>query len=824
MRHARFVFAIALTALATLPLVAQDAARPGAIEIHNATAVRQGTAPTLDVLLKRLPETPALSGLVYEVPNITIVPEIAGRPPFVTLRDPLAAPPNASRAPGALLSFDGYSNADNQTVNGFQVSPPDVEGDVGLTFYVQYNNLGFSIFRKSDGVRIAGPTVGNVFWQGFGGFCQNNNAGDPIVLFDHLAQQWVFSQFTSPNNADGHQCFAISQGSDPRGPYFLYDFLVSPGQFNDYPKISVWSDGAGQSAYHMTTNEFQANFVGVNATAFERDAMLTGAPAQSVRASLPGTLVPLPIGIQPAHLEGPAPPAGTCDHYVQAIDDEALGPGGTPDGYQFWRFCVNWANPASSTFTTGPLVQTSEFDAELCAFNRNCIPQAGTTTGLDPIGQFTMYRFQNRFFPGVGLRGVVNHTVDVGANRAGVRWAQFTLPASLSAITLDDTGTFAPVDDRSRFMGSIAMDSAGNIGLSYSRSGATDFPGVFFTGRETADPAGTLQAESTCVAGTGAQTGSNRWGDYSTISVDPVDECTFWLTHEYIQTTGAVSWQTRICSFRFPSCGAPSGDVAFASGTAIGDQATANGFRTVAYGAGVTFTNPIVVMGPPSFNGSQPTSVRVRNVGASSFEYQIEEWDYLDQTHISENIGFLAVEAGRGTLGGLAIEAGAVTANHNWVSVSFSSPFPTAPVVVAQATTRNGGQAITRRIRSVTTTGFQVRVQEEEGNDGSHANETVHWIAIEPGSGTATGGIPIRVASTANAVTQAFFSIAFGATVVNPVLIADMQTFDGADTAALRHRNLSTTGVEVKVEEEQSLNTETNHTTEVVGFIAIGDN
>ena len=820
MRALRIATVVGTVLLTTSPTAARDDAGPDDIEVRVSPAVRVGTAPRLEVLVDRLPPSPGPDGTVYEVPNTTVVPQLTERPPVTTQRDPLLRSPSSRRAPAALLSFDGFDNNDNQTVNGGPVTPPDVEGDVGLDFYTQYNNLGFSIFRKSDGVRIAGPTAGNVFWQGFGGVCETNNAGDPIVLFDHVAQQWVFSQFTSPNNPNGHQCFAISQGSDPRGPYFLYDFVVSVGQFNDYPKITVWTDGAGQSAYHMSTNEFRGAFVGVNATAFERDAMLAGQPAQAVQATLPAGLVPLPIGIQPAHLEGPIPPAGTCNHYIQAIDDEALGPGGTPDGYQFWRFCTNWNNPPASTFVTGPRVPTNEFDAELCGFARNCIPQQGTPVGLDAIGQFTMYRFQNRFIPGQGLRGVVNHTVDVGGNRAGIRWATFTIPAALGGIAIDDTGTFAPADNRHRWMGSIAMDSGGNLGLSYTRSSSNDFPSVYFTGRDATDPPGTLQTESICVDGNGAQTGSNRWGDYSSISVDPVDGCTFWLTHEYVEVMGPVSWRTRICSFRFPSCSA--GDVGFDSGTAIGNQATEDAFRTVSFGS--SLTNPIVVMGPPSFDGPQPTSVRVRNVHAGGFEYQIEEWDYLDGVHLSERIGFLAVEAGRGTLGGLAIEAGSTTANHLWRTVTFSSPFPSVPVVVAQAVTRNGDQAIARRIRNVTATGFQVRVQEEQANDGVHLFETIHWIAAEPGTGTTSAGPRLAVGRTADAVTQAFFTIGFGGAIVpNPVLIADMQTFDGTDPTALRHQNLTTTSVQVKAEEEQSGDAETDHTTEVVGFIAIGE-
>ncbi len=259
----------------------------------------------------------------------------------------------------------------------------------------------------------------------------------------------------------------------------------------------------------------------------------------------------------------------------------------------------------------------------------------------------------------------------------------------------------------------------------------------------------------------------------------------------------------------------------FASGTAVGDQATVNGFRSI--GLGKTLTSPIVVMGPPSFNGGNPTSMRVRAVDSFNFQYQIEEWDYLDGTHISENIGYLAIEAGRGTLGSLDVEAGAVNINQNWTTVTFSSAISPTPVVVAQTVTRNGGQAVTTRIRNVSSTGFEVRLQEEEANDGNHVIETVHWIALETGS-SIENGVPIAAGRTDDAITNSFANVDFGTSISDPVLLADMQTFDGPDTATLRHRNLTSSGVEIKVEEELSGDDEINHTTEVVGWIVFGNN
>ena len=264
------------------------------------------------------------------------------------------------------------------------------------------------------------------------------------------------------------------------------------------------------------------------------------------------------FSLAPAHLEGPAlPPSGTCHLFVQAFDDEVWGNGGS-DGYQFWETCVDWDTPANSTFTTGSRVPTAEFDAELCGLDP-CVPQPGTSVKLETLSQFTMNRFVVRYLSGTGpppgLRGVVSHTVDLGGNQAGVRWVQFDLSNS-GGIAIENTGTLDLEDHLHRWMPAAGMDSVGDVALVYSRSGQSSYPSVYFTGRQADDPAGTLRDESSCIDGTGIQwTGDGRWGDYASVSVDPTDRCTFWMTNEYVETTGAVDWDTRICTFRFDRCG-----------------------------------------------------------------------------------------------------------------------------------------------------------------------------------------------------------------------------------------------------------------------------
>ncbi|QGX40776.1 hypothetical protein [Permianibacter aggregans] len=493
--------------------------------------------------------------------------ELLLRKPINTKRDVLAAKndkaksgifalfdPTVKNSPAVELSVPGYSNDDNAAVNGVRIAPPDTNGDVSPEYYVQYVNLGWVVLNKADGSVAYGPVAGNSFWQGFGGACEAENAGDPIVLYDHIADRWLFSQFTS-STVDGHQCVAISKDNKPfpdagetaADQYYRYDFVVSPnGQFNDYPKITVWPDG-----YYMTTNEFTASFVGVNVTVFDRTAMLAGNPASFVQWSL-GTNDT--FSTQPSHLEGPdLPPAGTCNTLIHVSDAEVWG---SPfDSYRSWQACVDFDTPGNSTLTENPRLAVAAFDAELCGFNRNCVPQP-TGQSLDTLAQFTMYRFATRYFPGQGLKGVVTHTVDVGGNRGGVRWAD--LGISGAGLSINDQGTIDAPDGVWRWLPSGAMDSSGNIAVIYSRGNAANFASPYYSAREAGDPAGTMQTEAVCHNSTGGQTGTNRWADYASVSVDPVDNCTFWMTHEYVETTGSFNWNTRVCSFRFPSCGEPS--------------------------------------------------------------------------------------------------------------------------------------------------------------------------------------------------------------------------------------------------------------------------
>jgi len=460
--------------------------------------------------------------------------------------------------PSPIQGFEGVNNNDNQILTGSAVLPPDTNGDVGPNHYVQWVNNSFAIWNKS-GTLLYGPAAGNTLWSGFGGACQTQNDGDPIVLYDPLADRWLMSQFALPDYPNGpfYQCIAVSQTPDPTGAWHRYAFLAHNTKMNDYPKFGVWPDG-----YYMSVNQFSSSgaYAGAGAFVFDRANMLAGNPATFQYFDL-DLVNPNFGGMLPSDLDGAKPPpAGSPNYFVEVDDSSLIAPS---DALRIWEFHVDWTTPANSTFgfsgQPNTVLSTGAFDPNMCSSNPpvNCIPQPGTTRKLDAISDRLMYRLQYRNF-GTHESLVVNHTVDVdGADHAGIRWYELRDPGG--APTIYQQGTYAP-DANHRWMGSIAMDGNGNMALGYSVSSGTVYPSIRYTGRLTSDPLGTMpQGESTLMAGGGSQEhSSSRWGDYSMMAVDPVDDCTFWYTQEYYQTTSSADWRTRIGSFKFPFCSNPN--------------------------------------------------------------------------------------------------------------------------------------------------------------------------------------------------------------------------------------------------------------------------
>ena len=494
--------------------------------------------------LRSMPFRPPSQKPDREVP-LRVPPRVRGKR---TAIDPVAqTQPGALATPSVSNSFEGLSDADNAAVLGYRVVPPDTNGDVGPKDYVQVVNILLAVYDKTTGVRRFGPKPINTLWSGFGGICETHNDGDPIILHDQLADRWIVSQLAV--GTDGHQCIAVSTTTDPTDSYYRYDFLVSPGGTNDYPKFGLWPD-----AYYMTANQFNGGFQGAIAVAFQREPMLSGASAQMVKFGPLPCAVECFFSLQPSHLAGTSPPVGTPNTFIMAFDDQTWGTGLNADGYRLWNFSVKWLTPASSTFTPLGQVNAPGFDSNLCNYSRQCIPQPKPGERLDSLSQFTMYRAQYRWF-GSYAALVVNHTVDVnGQDRAGIRWAELRNSGSGWSLNQNQTGTYSP-DSKHRWAGSIAMDKNGNIALGYSVSSSTVAPSIRYTTRTASDLPGQMGTEAILRSGQGVQYRSyNRWGDYSTMSIDPSDDCTFWYTQEYYANSGSFNFKTRFGSFKMPDC------------------------------------------------------------------------------------------------------------------------------------------------------------------------------------------------------------------------------------------------------------------------------
>jgi hypothetical protein len=411
-------------------------------------------------------------------------------------------------------------------------APPDTNASVGATQIVQIVNEAFAVFDKATHAVLMGPVPTRSLWAGFPGPCATDNDGDAVVVYDKAANRWVISQF-AVTAAPYFQCVAVSATSDARGGYFRYAFPYG-NVFPDYPKMGVWTD-----AYYITFNMFTNTFQGPKLCAYDRAKMLAGQAATQQCFQLSSSFG----AVLPADLDGSTQPPVGSPNYLVSKATNALN---------FWRFHVDWVNTASTTLT-GPISIPVAAYTSACN-GGTCIPQSGTSQQLDSLADRLMFRLAYRNISGTE-RLVVNHSVRAGTNRnpfSGVRWYEIR---NLSTTpTIFQQSTYAP-DTSYRWMGSIATDKQGNMAMGYSVSSGSMHPSIRFTGRLAIDALNTMQAETSIIEGTGSQLRSlNRWGDYSSMSIDPVDDCTFWYTTEYLKANGTFNWSTRIASFKFDGC------------------------------------------------------------------------------------------------------------------------------------------------------------------------------------------------------------------------------------------------------------------------------
>ncbi|HEV2175895.1 MAG TPA: hypothetical protein VGW33_01620 [Terriglobia bacterium] len=565
----------ALLAWCVLPSWAQEAPQ-SAPSVRS--DVHHDVSPPLRELIRIASQTPPTTRAPHVIP-------LRHAGPLAPQEFPPKPDPVLQTTEGPLVSTTAGLNFDGVGANGS--APSDSNGAAGATQFVEWVNSEFAIYNKSTGALISGPTAGNTLWSGFGGGCETNNDGDIMAKYDRAAGRWVLAQF-SVSTTPYLYCVAVSTTSDATGTFNRYSFSFGNTDFPDYPKMGIWPD-----AYYAAFNIFAngSTFTGADACAMDRNAMLAGSTA-TIQCFLQSSSV---FSLLPSDQDGAtAPPSGEPDFFL-GLD------GSSTSVLDLYKFHVDFTNPANSTFTGPTQIGVASY-SQACG-GGTCIPQSGTTQQLDSLGDRLMYRLAYRNF-GDHEALVVNHSVTSGSS-TGVRWYEIRSPNATP--TLYQQGTFAP-DSSYRWMGSIAMDQSGDIAVGYSVSSSSLHPEIHYTGRVPGDALGTMESEATIINGGGSQNGGlSRWGDYSSMALDPVDDCTFWYVDQYLAASGSFNWNTRIGSFKFTSCGGTTGSFAV--------SATPSS-QTVSAGGSTTYTATVTPSG--GFSGVVSFSASGLPSGASA--------------------------------------------------------------------------------------------------------------------------------------------------------------------------------------------------------------
>jgi hypothetical protein len=557
----KLLLVIPLGSLFLVPLSSRVASAQPPVTIV-ASPVRADVSPDLATMIQQQPVliTPGapdprpLRPLIEElIPSPSAASASAASSAYVQTK----TAPRTGQSASVGTTFEGNGTG----LPGFSLTgaPPDTTLAVGPNHIVQWVNSQFAIFNKTGSVLI-GPVNGNTLFTGFGGLCETINRGDPLVAYDKMADRWVFSQFAfgAGTTAPYFQCFAVSTTSNPAGPYYRYAYqfsAVSPSGLNDYGKLGIWPN-----AYYMSYNMFGGSPAGSNTgvalCAHDRVKMLAGDPLATMLCA-PIAFYGGGASFLPADLEGNTslPAANAPGLFMRYSTTQNLrivrlspdfvagtvtlndGQGGAPGSF------VN--------IPTGPLTLACN------GTGGTCVPQPGTAQLLDTVGSRLMYRLGYRNRGGVESL-IVNIATDpdgAGSRASAIRWFEVRNPFSATP-TMFQNATFNP-DSSDRWMASMGMDKQGNIAMGYSVANASlgVKPSIRITGRLRSDVRNRMQTESVIINGTGSQTTTlSRWGDYSTMRVDPSDDCTFWYTNEYLAADGTFNWRTRIGSYKFPTC------------------------------------------------------------------------------------------------------------------------------------------------------------------------------------------------------------------------------------------------------------------------------
>jgi hypothetical protein len=430
-----------------------------------------------------------------------------------------------------LANFDGIA-ADG-------TAPPDPTGKAGTAQFVQWVNREFAVYNKNTGALLQAPRPGNSLWKGFGGPCESMNSGSPMVAFDKQAGRWVLAQLAL--SAPAYYCVAVSTTDDATGTYNRYAFPFPANQTPSTPRLAVWPD-AYYASFNLQSGSKTVPFV----VAYDRTNMLAGLPARTPISFQPAARAYL----LPADFDGTQPPVLGEPAFYAVL--------GGPNVIHLYRFHVDFANPPASTFSSGGqvLIQSKGLG---CSRNpplwqSGTIQQPATTVKLDAHADQLMYRLAWRNVNQV-QHLVTNQTVILSDNPpvAGIVWYDIEIPPAGGPV-LAQQGTVSD-PTTSYWIGSLGQDKNGDIALAFDVSSSFVFPNIAVTTRLATDPAGTTSAPVSLVQGGGSQTNTSRWGTHSDLSVDPTDDCVFWVTSEYVKATAAgFDWHTRIASLRFNAC------------------------------------------------------------------------------------------------------------------------------------------------------------------------------------------------------------------------------------------------------------------------------
>jgi uncharacterized repeat protein (TIGR01451 family) len=633
MKHTFFAL---LTLLLLLPAGRLAAQEPGEISVTPGGPISAGQPTELALTrvgsttidLRNLPKVPPKKRERPEREEPDVVPTaLPGLLPPPSAPNAPTPPGPSAPAPSAVSNFLGLD------FNNWGAGhPPDPNGDVGPTYYIQTINTSIGVYRKSDSTQVAAFTFDTLMSQGsFGNLCDTDNFGDPVVLYDTFEDRWIITDFAFQLDGSGnvinppavYQCFAVSKTGDPVSGGWNFYSLHTTDALCDYPKFGIWPDGL-----YMSSNLFGlaagGSFINPRVWAFNKAQMYAGAPTvQVVTFNAPSAeFTVLPAN---ARLQTGTPPAGSPNYYSVVWQ--------FTNAVSVYKFHVDWNRISLSSFT-GPFIAIAPAS---WASPPSTVPAMGGNNN-DTLALRLM--MQNQYTNLAGVESVWDsHTVQgTTTTMAAPRWYQTVVTGGTVAATTTQAATFLPDTTVNRYMPSVAVDRAGDMAIGYSASNATLMPAIRYAGRLATDPVSTLpQTETSLVEGTGAQTGTGltRWGDYSAMSLDP-DGCTFWYTNEYYITTGQ-NWQTRIGSFTFPSCtpvasGTVQGTVtATAGGAPIPGASVALGSRiTTTDGSGVyTFTGipsgtyPSITVSAPGFNPSTATNIVVTDGATTTQDFSL---------------------------------------------------------------------------------------------------------------------------------------------------------------------------------------------------------